>query len=183
MSFRKTMKAKTVKALRGSVKRVLGDDPAPRKSLRIAGRDPMRRVQLGVGIRGVSDEQIQDFVNDEIEPNIPQIVDIPTPPERHAFLVDVQVSNGQIMVSEWGGQGNEMRGVSKGRQIADPSFVIYSKLLQLLSAKYNMPIKYYPVDNKLYVEADNHHKECNGHGGCSHYIYKWTKEYYPDYAV
>ena len=56
----------------------------------------------------VSDEELDKFVEEEIEYG-PQIVTIPVPPFRHAFLVDVQED--VIMISDWRGKTNRTSGL------------------------------------------------------------------------
>jgi len=66
----------------------------------------MQTVSLGLipsgytsNIKAVSYEELINFVNNSINYG-PQIVSLPVPPERHAFLVDIQ--NDRIMISDWG---------------------------------------------------------------------------------
>lgn len=60
----------------------------------------------------------------------------------------------------------------------------YIQFLDLLLAKYTgFTIEFYPVDNDIYEMASIHHAshssgvEKSGSGGCSYYIYDWTKRH------
>jgi len=195
MSYTKKMKAKTFFVRGGLGKRSyvesVSSPPLPRKSARNAGTEIMPTAILGTGFRTVTDDELRSFVHNAIVENKPQIVDIPTPPERHAILIDVKLDDGKIMVSDWGGFKNETRGFElvyeDGRYIKnkdfDNRFIIYSQMMQLLREKYDLPIEYYSVDDELAKESDEHHETCNEQGGCSYYIYKWAAKYYPNYAV
>ena len=110
----------------------------------------------------------------------PQIVSLPVPPYRHAFLVDVQQRKKRIMVSDWGGPENKTAGI-KGSNNYEPSWEQYSDLMIKLEQKYGWPIEYYPVDKELYEKSMEHNNMCSG-GGCSHYIYAWKEVYYPNYS-
>ena len=113
-------------------------------------------------IKPASDKELQEFVTNEIKCG-PQIVSIPIPPYRHAFLIDVQLD--KIMISDWKGCKNQ-----------------YSDLIKLLEQKYNKNIEYYPIDNKIYKNAKSHNDKSGG-GGCSYYIFAWTKEEYVNYQI
>lgn len=133
-------------------------------------------------IKFAKDEELEDFINNEIKYG-PQIVSLPVPPQRHAFLVDVQKS--KIMVSDWGGEENKELGTEyisgkKNKQYI-PAFKQYSDFLTKLEDKYNKNIEYYPIDDELHEKAYEFSKQCNDSGGCADYIYAWKKKYYPEY--
>ena len=149
----------------------------------------MPTVSLGVipsgyvsNIKFASEQELIDFVKDEINHG-PQIVSIPVPPQRHAFLVDVQ--RNKIMISDWGGEENKTVGLEyisgKKNKKYEPPFKQYSDLMKKLEEKYKKPIEYYAIDDELYNDAYKFSEECNGNGGCSNYIYAWVKKYYPEY--
>lgn len=118
-------------------------------------------------IKSVSYRELQEFVENEIKDG-PQIVSIPMPPYRHAFLVDIQ--SDKIMISDW-----------KGLKSFENE---YFYLIKLLEQKYGRKIEYYPVDENLYNSAKIHNDN-NGGGGCSYYIFSWTKmrEEYVNYQI
>jgi len=160
--------------------------PEPVKTIRLKA---MPTVSLGnippgpvSNIKIASEKKLIDFVNAEINPG-PQIVSIPVPPQRHAFLVDVQPK--KIMVSDWGGEENKTVGLEyiSGRKNKkyEPPYKQYSDLMIKLEEKYTRPIEYYAVDQELYAVADKFSECNNGNGGCSNYIYAWVKKYYPEY--
>jgi len=122
--------------------------------------------ELGNSSRAVSNVELERFVSMEIDDQSPQIISIPLPPERHAFLLHVQ--NGKIMVSDWGGSKQKMN-------------EHYSQFMKLVENKYGLPIEYFDIDTILYKEADKHHTRFSLSGGCSYYIYEWVKHYYPSY--
>jgi len=128
-------------------------------------------------IKITKESELINFVNEEIDLG-PQIVSIPVPPYRHAFLVDVQPK--RIMISDWGGEQNKTLGIV-GSKDYEPGWEQYSDLMIKLEEKYKRPIEYYPVDQELYTCAFNHNEINNG-GGCSNYIYAWVQKYYPDYS-
>jgi hypothetical protein len=107
----------------------------------------------------------------------PQIVSIPVPPYRHAFLIDVQPK--RIMVSDWGGEKNARLGLLKGKKYE--GWRQYTALMIQLENKYKLPIQYYPVDEILHATAEQQSCDAGG-GGCSKYIYDWVKIYYPEYS-
>jgi hypothetical protein len=145
--------------------------------------------ELGTGSRMVTDSELQRFVDVEIDDQTPQVVSIPVRTERHAFLVDIQPNNGRIMISDWGGDKNKLRGakyVKKNkRRIINVNYnenwLHYSQLMETLESKYNLPIKYYAIDAEIYEASDRHHTMHSSSGGCSYYIYKWIGKYYPGY--
>lgn len=122
-------------------------------------------------------EELTAFVYDKIEYG-PQIVSIPVLPYRHAFLIDVQ--NDKIMVSDWGGEENrKLYNIDKKNYYG---WKQYSDLMDMLEEKYKPRlIEYYHVDEEIQKKSGKHNIVCDG-GGCSHYIYEWTKKYYPGYS-
>ena len=127
-------------------------------------------------IAPVSQQELKKFIKEEITDG-PQIVSIPVPPYRHAFLVDVQPK--KIMISDWGGKKNKTAGIL-GNKNYQPGWEQYSDLMIKLEEKYNRPVEYYAVNKKLYNISDKINTERRG-GGCSYYIYEWVKIYYPNY--
>ena len=125
----------------------------------------------------IKESELIKFINEQITFG-PQIVSIPVPPYRHAFLVDVQPT--KIMISDWGGEQNKTLGII-GSEHYQPGWEQYSDLMIKLEEKYKRPIEYYPVDEELYKCAFNHNEINNG-GGCSNYIYDWVQKYYPNYS-
>jgi hypothetical protein len=128
-------------------------------------------------IKITKDAELIKFIDEEIKDG-PQIVSIPVPPYRHAFLVDIQPK--KIMISDWGGEENKTLGII-GSEDYQPGWEQYSGLMIKLEQKYKRPIEYYPVDQELFKIAVNHN-ERNGGGGCSYYIYAWVQKYYPNYS-
>ena len=139
------------------------------------GRIPGKLIS---NIKHAPEKQLISLVN--IIVYGPQIVSLPVPPYRHAFLVDVQQRKKRIMVSDWGGPENKTAGI-KGSDNYESGWEQYSDLMIKLEQKYGWPIEYYPVDKELYEKSMEHNTMCSG-GGCSHYIYAWKKVYYPDYS-
>jgi hypothetical protein len=129
-------------------------------------------------IAHVSDEKLNDFIQDEITYG-PQIVSIPVPPYRHAFLVDVQPT--KIMISDWGGKKNRSCGIPRNKNY-EVGWKQYSNFMTKLEKKYKIPVEYYPVNKKIHKKANKINTE-HGGGGCSYYIYEWIKEYYPEYTA
>lgn len=131
--------------------------------------------------RFLGQQELDRFV-DEISYG-PQIISIPIPPQRHAFLIDIQKN--KIMVSDWGGADNHYRGSKKinGKKNKnyDENWKQYYELFMKLEKKYKLPIEFYPVDLDIYANAYISYVECNG-GGCSKYIYEWKEKYYPNYS-
>jgi hypothetical protein len=161
--------------------------PEPAKRTRLKA---MPTVSLGnippghvSNIKFASEQQLVDFVKNEITIG-PQIVSIPVPPQRHAFLVDVQPD--KIMVSDWGGEENKTVGLEyissrRKNKKYEPPYEQYSDLMIKLEEKYERPIVYYAVDPELLRAAETFSEECGGNGGCSNYIYAWVKKNYPQY--
>jgi hypothetical protein len=132
---------------------------------------------LGSGNRVVNESKIKAFVKNEISHDVPQVVSLPVPPERHAFLVDVKIDEGKIMISDWGGKTN------RNRDEDNDAWNIYCDFMDKLEEKYKLKIQYYNIDAKLKKDAIEHHEFHNNSGGCSNYIYKWIEKHYPDYGV
>ena len=109
--------------------------------------------------------QICDFVNEM--KNMPQIVNLPTPPERHAIFVNV-ISENSVMISDWGGNGN--------RNSRSAKWKYYHQFIKCLEKKYTN-VEYYDVDEELYNIANEKHTKCN-HGGCSEYLDLWLNKIY-----
>ena len=149
------------------------------------GRESIETKVLGkpttgytsTSIKITKDAELIKFINEEITDG-PQIVSIPVPPYRHAFLVDIQPK--KIMISDWGGEENKPLGII-GSEDYQPGWEQYSDLMIRLEQKYKRPIEYYPVDQELFKIAVNHNQR-NGGGGCSYYIYAWVQKYYPNYS-
>lgn len=135
--------------------------------------------------------ELKEYVYDIKEG--PQICSIPAGEYRHAFLVDVQPD--KIMISDWGGEAVIYRSHRMINQIIDGqislqenpnynvNYTTYAEFLEKLQEKYNLPIIFYPVDEEMNNCSRTLHTERGGTGGCSNYIYKWTKKYYPHYKV
>ena len=149
------------------------DEEPTRKSRRNDTRPEMLTKPLGSGFGTVSEEAIEHFINDEISDDAPQIVSLPVPPERHAFLVHVKKD--AIWISDWGG--------GKNLKQTEERWENYTDFMRLLTEKYDKKIKFYTVDKPLYRESFEHHETCNDSGGCSHYIYKWVEKHYSDYVA
>ena len=100
----------------------------------------------------------------------PQIISLAVPPHRHAFLIDIQ--SHKILVSDWNGEDKD----------SHSNWQEYYAFLHLVHKKYNKPIEFYNVDQQLLEDAMYTQSIFSG-GGCAHYIYEWTKKYYPAYTV
>jgi hypothetical protein len=171
------------------MKRVYKRTQSTRNEMERKRKKIMPTISLGVipasyvsNIKFASEEELNDFVNNEINYG-PQIVSIPVPNQRHAFLIDVQPK--KIMISDWGGKEHKTSGLEyicgrKNRKY-EPRFKQYSDLMIKLEEKYGTRIQYYAIDNELYNDAYKFSQECGGNGGCSNYIYAWVKKYYPEY--
>lgn len=113
-----------------------------------------------------TNENIKLFVNNEINEG-PQVVSLPTPPYRHAFLVNITPD--AIKISDWGGEQNI--------NTKNNAFKNYRVFMNLLKEKYHpRNIQYYPIDAELNELANQQHDMCNG-GGCSNYTYAWIKKH------
>jgi hypothetical protein len=146
-----------------------------RKSSRISGKKNISIKELGNSNRAVTENEIKRFVKNEIIENVPIIVSLPVPPERHSFLVHVKKDDNKIMISDWGGKNNKHRGDEYD------SWKNYSNFMKMLEEKYDLPVKYYNIDAELKKKAIIHHERHNDSGGCSEYIFKWAKKHYPEY--
>jgi len=119
-------------------------------------------------INSVNEKELKKFVNENIKDG-PQIVSIPVPPFRHAFLVNILPN--KIMISDW--NGNKFMGRKKEKTV---DFTQYSDFMVLLEKKYpNRPIKFYIVNEDIVEIANEKNNEFGG-GGCSEYIYRWVEE-------
>jgi len=173
-----------------SMKTILGGSPQTRISRRVRGEHPQITIEIGSSTQTtpVTGAELHNAVK-KIKYHIPQVVSLPVPPSRHAFIVHVQRENNRIMISDWGGHDNQYRGVEKikGKKNRDyeSNWEQYSEFMHLLETKFKLPIEYYPIDESLAEEAMRHHrshkntKETDGSGGCSYYIYKWMDIHYP----
>lgn len=131
-----------------------------------------------------SDKELREFV-DKIEPG-PQIVSVPVPRYRHAFLVNVLPT--KIMISDW--KGNEKlqelqklqeNAIYKRRtRLSDQppegaNWNQYYDFMKLLENKYpTRPIKFYEINKALKGVAVTKNVEFDG-GGCAEYIYRWVE--------
>jgi len=118
-------------------------------------------------VKMVSSKELEQFVKDEIQEG-PQIVSLPVPPYRHAFLVDVQSKD--IRIADWNGG----KILQKVRFL--PEWQQYLHFLRLVQEKYpRRPLSYYPVDPDLYKSA-RLHEQVMGGGGCSFYLFAWIAD-------
>jgi hypothetical protein len=129
-------------------------------------------------IKPAPEKQVTELIN-KINYG-PQIISLPVPPWRHAFLLDIQPDKKRIMISDWGGKKNKTAGIKEGDNY-EAGWEQYSFIIMKLEEKYRWPTKYFPVDRELYKKSVEHNNMCNG-GGCSHYIYAWKEIYYPNYS-
>lgn len=142
------------------------------------------------GKRNVSDDKIRDFARNVVGNKGPQVIVLPVPPESHAFLVNI--TNENIMVSNWSGELAEIR-ASKSVMINDrlyrntPSryykkkWTMFSKFLNFLRERFpEKELLYYDVDTDLSDEANEHHINSGNSGGCSYYIYKWIDKHWDE---
>jgi hypothetical protein len=191
-SIKSTRSSKSIKYKKISAKNI--SKPRAKKTVNITGgseeagktrkrnKPDMPNISVGRPTSGYRNNNIPHLTEKELSDLIdqisigPQIVSMPVPPYRHAFLIDVQPK--RIMVSDWGGEKNARLGLLKGKQYE--GWKQYTALMIQLENKYKLPIQYYPVDETLYAIADQHSCDNSG-GGCSHYIYDWVKIYYPEY--
>lgn len=162
------------------------DDEPPRKSRRIQQQEePSSSPSLldvqtyplgGESTRtNFSDKTILQFIHDSIEPNVPVIISLPIPPERHAFLILVSDKTEKIMVADWGVR--DIDGMAKSKNKIYKRFVVYVKFMKMLQEIYpDYELEFFPVDEELYKEALAHHDKSNL-GGCSYYIYKWINKH------
>lgn len=173
--------------------KLTGDGLHEEKKIRMETK-VLGRVPAGPksNIKFSTPKELNNYVYNEIKEG-PQICTIPAPPYRHAFLVDVQTD--KIMISDWGGEAVRYRTNSIITQVEDgqitslpnsdfnENYKTYDDFLEKLQEKYELPIEFYPVDEKMNTCSRAIHKERGGSGGCSDYIYKWAKKFYPDYIV
>jgi hypothetical protein len=129
-------------------------------------------------IKPVVEIDLIKFIKEEIH-NGPQIVSLPVPPYRHAFLVDIQPK--KIMISDWGGESNKTAGILDSENY-ECGWEQYSDFMIKLEKIYKKPIKYYSLDKSICNTAKKINKERGG-GGCSYYIYEWVQKHYPKYKV
>lgn len=119
-------------------------------------------------IKLVNETELYNFVYQDIKYG-PQIVSLPVPPFRHAFLVNILPN--KIMVSDW--NGDDLIGRKKEE---DVDFTQYTNFMELLEEKYQgKPIKFYKVNDDIVKIANEKNSEFGG-GGCSEYIYRWVEE-------
>lgn len=119
-------------------------------------------------------EKVERFVYNEIADG-PQVVSLPTPPYRHAFLVNITPS--KIKISDWGGENNRERGKITPDSPTEGNLRNYTQFMDLLEEKYSpRKIEYYPVDQEQYDISSTYHDKCDG-GGCSNYIYAWIDKH------
>ena len=181
MKHNKTMKQKTII---GSSPNKMEVAQKKRQSRRLQGNKPVEIIEIGDGNIPVTDLALQGIIKNKIKIDVPQIVSLPIPPARHAFLVHINKKEKKIMISDWGGKSNKTRGITVGKRKALENWRQYSNFMILLEEKYKLPIEYYEVDKELKKEAEEHHsayknkKEQEGSGGCSYYIFKWYEKHY-----
>jgi len=184
---RKTTMKRTRRLIGGKIGEI---EPESNLGKRQRQRDKILIPQLSIGkdssgqyvsnIKFAPEKELKNLVNNQINYG-PQIVSIPVPPFRHAFLVDVQKEKKRVMISDWGGSINKTAGIA-GTANYTPGWEQYSELMIKLEQKYGWPIEYFPIDEELFNNSLEHNNTCSG-GGCAHYIYPWVKKYYPDYTT
>lgn len=178
LKMNKSIKTKMKKQSKNTktipLEKPIGRFKLPRIITKTLGKETASYTSKSIG--PVCHDELQKFINEEIEYG-PQIVSIPVPPYRHAFLVDVQPK--KIMISDWGGKKNKTAGIL-GNKNYESGWEQYSDLMTKLEEKYNRPLQYYAVNKKLY-KISNELNTQRGGGGCSYYIYEWVKVYYPNY--
>jgi hypothetical protein len=129
-------------------------------------------------IKMVSQEELINFVNSNIHFG-PQIVSLPVPPYRHAFLVDIQYD--KIMICDWNGEETRTFGMEYINNKKNKKYIHdwkqYSDFMTLLEEKYEKEIEYYPIDEEIHKKSKEHNIQCNG-GGCSNYVYAWVDKHY-----
>jgi hypothetical protein len=141
--------------------------PSRRKSRRLSNSSKKLHPEEIVTYHLTKDSKICNFV--EKMKNVPQIVNIPTPPENHAIFINFTDTN-EVMISDWGGNNN--------RFIRREQWKYYHELIKCLEKKYKYKnVKYYKVDKELYDIAYAKHKSCR-HGGCSEYLDLWLDKKY-----
>jgi hypothetical protein len=133
----------------------------------------------------VSEKELKGFVNQDIKDGA-QIVSVPVPPFRHAFLVNILPN--KIMISDWKGN-NKLQELQKlqentrqkrqtrqkNQPIMGTDYTQYYDFMKLLEQKYpGRPIKFYNVNGYLQKEALKKNEKFDG-GGCAEYIYMWVE--------
>lgn len=136
-----------------------------RKSRRLSNSSKQLNPEEILTYHLTKDSKICNFV--EKMKNVPQILNIPTPPENHAIFINFTDTNG-VMISDWGG--------NKNRFIKIKQWKYYHELIKCLEKKYK-DVKYYEVDQELYDIAYAKHTSCR-HGGCSEYLDLWLDKKY-----
>ena len=139
--------------------------PSRRKSRRLSNSSKQLNPEEILTYHLTKDSKICNFV--EKMKDVPQIVNIPTPPENHAIFINFTDTNG-VMISDWGG--------NKNRFIKKKQWIYYHELIKCLEKKYK-DVKYYKVDPELYKMANAKHTSCR-HGGCSEYLDLWLNKTY-----
>jgi hypothetical protein len=130
-------------------------------------REEMEKIQFNL-------DDLRKFVNEEISNSGPQIVSIPVPPYRHAFLVNVIPEKKRIMIADWNGDVNLGKGIiSDGKE--SMNYNQYSKFMELLIERFKYPIKFYPINKSAHAMTEIKSDEING-GFCIEYIDKWVEE-------
>jgi hypothetical protein len=157
-----------------------------RKSVRLSGNQTVETKVLGPvpmayessTNKNIPYDEISDFIDDNIEDG-PQIVSLPVPKQRHAFIVDIQPDN--IIIVDWGGETNKTRGLRKINGIKNKAYkqnwTTYSNFMLLLEKKFGKKIVYADLDTELADDANEKNCDVNG-GGCSDYAYAYAKKYY-----
>jgi uncharacterized protein YjaZ len=139
-----------------------------RKSTRLSQSVPIEIVTYNLFEKNLPKKtQFCDFVNNKMI-NL-QIVNLPTPPERHAIFVNV-ISENSVMISDWGG--------NKNRNLKNKIWKYYHQFIKCLEQKYTN-VEYYDVDEELSDKAWEKHDMCS-HGGCSEYLDLWLNEIYTE---
>lgn len=202
-NLRRTSKNNKMK--RGGIKRVRSSEQEPepepekeiKKSARLTGKktldvptvaigngDPTHE---GYGLRTFTDKQIDDFVENAISGGY-QIVSLPTPPESHSIIVNVE--RDKIMISDWNGtkgleigtQQNKLSRYSKKeKDKLYEKWRLYAVVINKISRKYDRPVEFYPVDTVIEGTADKKVALC-GQGGCSEYAHLWLEKQVKPYG-
>ena len=139
-----------------------------RKSTRLSQSVPIEIVTYNLFEKNLpKKKQICDFVNNKMI-NL-QIINLPTPPERHAIFVNI-ISPDLVMISDWGG--------NKNRNLKNETWKYYHIFIKCLEKKYTN-VEYYDVNEELSNIANEKHTKCN-HGGCSEYLDLWLNKIYTE---
>ena len=158
--------------------------------LRASRSDPrpiMPKLDLGGNSKAhINIDAIRKFIHNELQEG-PQIVNLPTPPQRHAFLVDINTAEKKVKISDWTHDHRNRHGEDSTRR---DKWDTYYEFLLTLEEYYKMkfeteedPIEYYDIDEDLKTESMRIHGERGGTGGCSDYICKWATHNYPNYQI